>query len=161
MRNEATEVHTTSFCWTERQPEVQSRAERTEGTKRLIHAKTCTFPTQLELCSYTSLQEVITRILDQLLLSIYLLSSLFPNNELSLWIANLFLVLNTELWLAVADGIREGQCTIKLLSLALLQSSSSEDTEAIKALASAIQLDRHLEHLMLDMETISRMTWSW
>jgi hypothetical protein len=33
-----------------------------------------------------------------------------------------------------------------------LQSSSSKDTEAVKALAKAIRLDRNLEHLMLEME---------
>jgi hypothetical protein len=56
-----------------------------------------------------------------------------------------------EDWLAVTDGIREGQCNIKHLSLVLLQSSNSEITEAFKAIASAIQLDRNLESLDLEI----------
>jgi hypothetical protein len=64
----------------------------------------------------------------------------------------LSLALNTEQWLAVADGIRQGRCNIKNLYLDKLESSSSEDTEAIKALASAIRLDQNLEHLSLEME---------
>jgi hypothetical protein len=36
-----------------------------------------------------------------------------------------FLVLNTEHWLAVTDGIRQGRCNIKSLDLVKLQSSSS------------------------------------
>jgi hypothetical protein len=43
-------------------------------------------------------------------------------------------------WLAVADEIRIGRCFIKNLQLGLLRRSSSTEanTEAIKALASAI-----------------------
>jgi hypothetical protein len=55
----------------------------------------------------------------------------------------------TEHWLAVADGIREGQCNIKHLSLVTLQSSSFEATKAVKAIASAIRLDQILEFLHL------------
>jgi hypothetical protein len=56
---------------------------------------------------------------------------------------------NKEHWLAVADGIRQGQCNVKHLSLLTLQRSSSETTQAVKAIASAIRLDRNLEHLTL------------
>jgi hypothetical protein len=64
----------------------------------------------------------------------------------------LILILNTEHWSAVADGIRQGHCNVKFLFLSLLiRSSSSEDTEAVKALASAIRLDRNLKRLKLDM----------
>jgi hypothetical protein len=67
--------------------------------------------------------------------------------------ADLTLLLkNKEDWLAVADGIRQGQCNIKSLSLVMLQNSSSEGPEAVKAFASAIRLDGNLEHLMLEME---------
>jgi hypothetical protein len=62
---------------------------------------------------------------------------------------DLFLEVNTEHWLAVADGIRQGRCNIK--NLYLLQSASFEDTEAIKALAGAIRLDQNLERLKLHM----------
>jgi hypothetical protein len=66
---------------------------------------------------------------------------------------SLLLMLNTEHWSAVADGIRQGHCNIKCLFLCLLlQSSSSKDTEAVKALASAIRLDRNLKRLKLDMK---------
>jgi hypothetical protein len=65
--------------------------------------------------------------------------------------ADLTLVLtNKEHWLAVADGIRQGQCNIKSLSLFMLDNSKA--TEAVKAIASAIRLDHNLEHLMLEME---------
>jgi hypothetical protein len=65
--------------------------------------------------------------------------------------ADLALIIsNKEHWLTVADGIREGRCNVK--HLYLLQTSSSEDTEVVKALASAIRLDCNLEHLTLVME---------
>jgi hypothetical protein len=64
----------------------------------------------------------------------------------------LILILKTEHWLAVADGIRQGRCNIKDLYLCLLrQGSRSKDTEAVKAIASAIRLDRNLKRLKLDM----------
>jgi hypothetical protein len=66
--------------------------------------------------------------------------------------AVLTLVLNTEHWSAVADEIRQGHCNIKFLNLVKFQSSSSEDTEAAKTIASAIQLDRNLCHITLQME---------
>jgi hypothetical protein len=63
----------------------------------------------------------------------------------------LCLVLETEHWLAVADDIRQGRCKIKDLSLSMLQVARSEATEAVKAIASAIRLDRNLKHLTLQM----------
>jgi hypothetical protein len=65
--------------------------------------------------------------------------------------ADLTLMLNAEYWLAVADGIREGQCNIKQLSLFMFPNSSSETTEAVKAIARAIRLDHNLEHLKLQI----------
>ncbi len=57
---------------------------------------------------------------------------------------------NKEHWLAVADGIRQGQCNIKTLHLSL-RNTGPPATEAVKAIASAIRLDRNLEHLTLRM----------
>jgi hypothetical protein len=51
--------------------------------------------------------------------------------------------------LAVADEIGQGHCNIKHLSLLMFQKPSSETTEAIKAIASAIRLNRNLESLVL------------
>ena len=56
-----------------------------------------------------------------------------------------------EHWVAVADGIGQAHCKIKHLWLVMLQSSSSATTQAVKAIASAIRLDRNLESLYLDM----------
>jgi hypothetical protein len=61
------------------------------------------------------------------------------------------LILETDHWLAGADEIRRGRCTIKHLSLVRHQSSSSESTEAVKAIASALRLDRNLEFLDLQL----------
>jgi hypothetical protein len=58
---------------------------------------------------------------------------------------------NKEHWLAVADGIRQGQCNIKTLHLSL-QNTRPQATEAVKAIASAIRLDRNLEFLGLHMK---------
>jgi hypothetical protein len=52
----------------------------------------------------------------------------------------------------VANEIRLGRCLVKQLHLGMLQSSSSEATDAVKALASAIRLDRNLEYLCLLLE---------
>jgi hypothetical protein len=57
---------------------------------------------------------------------------------------------NKEYWLAVADGIRQGQCNIKTLHFPL-RNTGPQATEAVKAIASAIRLDRNLEHLTLRM----------
>jgi hypothetical protein len=66
--------------------------------------------------------------------------------------ADLTLVVTSkEHWLAVADGSRQGQCNIKSLSLDMLQSSTSETSEAVKAIASAIRLDQNLERLKLQI----------
>jgi hypothetical protein len=51
----------------------------------------------------------------------------------------------------VADGIRQGRCNITHLILDKIHSSSSEAAEAVRAIASAIRLDRSLEHLTLKM----------
>jgi hypothetical protein len=64
----------------------------------------------------------------------------------------LLLILESEHWFAVADEVRQGRCRVKNLALGMVQSSSSEATEAVKALASAIRLDCNLEHLTLRME---------
>jgi hypothetical protein len=58
-------------------------------------------------------------------------------------------MLNAEHWLAVADGIRQGQCNIKSLSLVMHPHLRSETTEAVIAIASAIRLDQNLESLVL------------
>jgi hypothetical protein len=62
------------------------------------------------------------------------------------------LVLDTDQWLAVTDEIRHGRCNIQTLTLAMIQVTRSEATEAVQALASTIQLDCNLEHLDLKME---------
>jgi hypothetical protein len=67
----------------------------------------------------------------------------------------LHLVLQTEHWLAVANEIREGRCNVQALTLTLLEDTRSEATEAIKAVARAIQLDQldhNLEELMLEIK---------
>jgi hypothetical protein len=64
----------------------------------------------------------------------------------------LSLGLTPDQWLMVADEIRLGHCLIKKLNIAMRQSSNSEATEAVKAVASAIRDDRHLEYLVLQME---------
>jgi hypothetical protein len=74
-----------------------------------------------------------------------LLVQLRPATELRL-------VLEMDHWLAVANEIRQGRCKIKSLNLAMLHVSSSRATEAVKALASVIHLDRNLKHLALEME---------
>jgi hypothetical protein len=62
----------------------------------------------------------------------------------------LALVLNTKHFSALADGIRQGRCNIKRLCLvALPHGSRSKNTEAAKAIASAIRLDRKLEYLQI------------
>jgi hypothetical protein len=64
----------------------------------------------------------------------------------------LHLALTPVQWLAVADEIRLGRCLIKNLILDMFQCSSFESTEAVKAVASAIREDHHLESLVLRME---------
>jgi hypothetical protein len=59
---------------------------------------------------------------------------------------------NVEHWLAVTDEIRQGRCNVQRLHLSMLQRTISDATEAVKVLASAIQLDRNLTHLHLAME---------
>jgi hypothetical protein len=65
---------------------------------------------------------------------------------------NLRLILKTEQWLAVADEIRQGNCNVQTLLLAMIQVTRSEATEAVKAVASAIRLDQNLTHLIFRIE---------
>jgi hypothetical protein len=65
---------------------------------------------------------------------------------------SLVLVLEQENWLAVADEIRRGRCNVRSLDLHIPSVTISEATEAVKAVASAIQLDCNLEHLRLHTE---------
>jgi hypothetical protein len=60
--------------------------------------------------------------------------------------------LTPDQWLAVSDEIRLGRYLIKKLYLRMYRSSTSEATEAAKAIASAIREDRHLETLVLQIE---------
>jgi hypothetical protein len=55
-------------------------------------------------------------------------------------------------WLAVADEVRRGRCNIQTLQFAMFPATASEATEAAKAIASAIRLDRNLEVIALQME---------
>jgi hypothetical protein len=61
------------------------------------------------------------------------------------------LVLKMDHWLAVADEIRRGRCNVRSLDLFLLPVTTSEATEAVKALASAMLLDQNLEHLTFEL----------
>jgi hypothetical protein len=54
--------------------------------------------------------------------------------------------------MAVADEIRRGRCNVQLLRLDMGPGSKSEDTEAVKAIASAIRCDCNLKYLTLEME---------
>jgi hypothetical protein len=65
---------------------------------------------------------------------------------------DLRLVLETDKWLAVTDGIRRGLCNVRKLNLAMLQAARCKATEAAKAIARAIRLDSNLDHLLLRME---------
>jgi hypothetical protein len=62
------------------------------------------------------------------------------------------LILEPDQWLAVADEIRGGRCNIQMLSLTILEATKSEAIEAVKAVASAIQIDENLEYLSLQLE---------
>jgi hypothetical protein len=63
--------------------------------------------------------------------------------------------LEPDHWLAVADEIRQGRCNGQRLHLIMIQGATprSETIEALKTLASAIQLDCNLEDLWLQMES--------
>jgi hypothetical protein len=67
-------------------------------------------------------------------------------------VKRLHLAPEKEHWLALSDEIRLGRCNVQRLTLDMFQSSSSEYTEALHAVANAIQMDRNLEHLTLRME---------
>jgi hypothetical protein len=58
----------------------------------------------------------------------------------------------TDSCLAVTDEIRQGHCNIQKLALRILQGTISEATGAFKAVASAIQMDRNLKRLNLQMD---------
>jgi hypothetical protein len=72
------------------------------------------------------------------------LLQLRPATELSL-------VLEMDMWLAVADEIRRGRCNVQTLILSMPQVTRSEVTQAVQALASAIELDCNLEYLYLQV----------
>jgi hypothetical protein len=61
------------------------------------------------------------------------------------------LVLKTDHWLAVTDEIRQGRCNVQTLNIPILRETISEATEAVQALASVIQTDRNLTHLVLQV----------
>jgi hypothetical protein len=65
---------------------------------------------------------------------------------------SLRLVLETDQWLAMANEIRCSRFNVRSLTLIMLPASRSEATEAVKAVTSAIRLDRNLEHLKLAVE---------
>jgi hypothetical protein len=60
----------------------------------------------------------------------------------------LYLVLEMDKWLAMADEIRRGRCNIKNLALTMITQEGAS-TKNLQALASAIQLDCNMEHLTL------------
>ncbi len=68
--------------------------------------------------------------------------------------AYLRLVLETERWLAVTDEIRRGRCNVQRLFLTILEATKSKAIEAVKAVASAIQIDENLEYLSLQLEDV-------
>jgi hypothetical protein len=61
----------------------------------------------------------------------------------------LSLVLDAEECLAVTDEIRRGRCNVKKLTFVMR--TESDATETVKAVASAIQMDRNMESLHLQM----------
>jgi hypothetical protein len=65
---------------------------------------------------------------------------------------NLYLVLETYQWLAVADEIRQGRCNVQRLTLVMIQVTKSEASETVKALATAIRLDQKLKDFTLRMK---------
>jgi hypothetical protein len=54
--------------------------------------------------------------------------------------------------LAVSDEIGQGRCNVQELSLCMHERRICEATEAVKAVASAIQMDSNLKFLFLRME---------
>jgi hypothetical protein len=65
----------------------------------------------------------------------------------------LLLALTLDHWMEVVDEIRQGSCNIRSLTLSFLRyATRSEAMEAVKSLASAIQMDRNLTYLCLQME---------
>jgi hypothetical protein len=66
---------------------------------------------------------------------------------------DLHLRLTTDQWSAVTDEIRQGRCNVQKLTMSLLR-GTVETTEAVQALASAIQMDHNLTHLVLHVEAL-------
>jgi hypothetical protein len=54
--------------------------------------------------------------------------------------------MESKQWLAVTDEIRRGRCNVQRLFLTILEATKSEAIEAVKAVASAIQVDQNLEY---------------
>jgi hypothetical protein len=65
---------------------------------------------------------------------------------------DLKLLLTMDQGLAVADEIRRGHCNVQRLNLILFPATTSEATKGVNAVASAIRLDRNLEHFTLGVE---------
>jgi hypothetical protein len=93
-------------------------------------------------CPYLQKVDIVTKCAS--VDAIQNLLQLRPATELSL-------MLGMEKYSAVANEIRRGRCNVQTLSLIMLSVTESEATEAVKALASAIQLDRNLERLNLEV----------
>jgi hypothetical protein len=63
------------------------------------------------------------------------------------------LVLNTDHWMVVANEISQGRNNIGVLTLYMLERTSPEATEAVKAIANAIRQNHNLKCLELRMES--------
>ncbi len=96
----------------------------------------------LRACPYLQKVDIVTKCAS--VDAIQNLLQLRPATELSL-------MLGMEKYAAVANEIHRGRCNVQRLSLIMLSVTESEATEAVKALASAIQLDRNLERLNLEV----------
>jgi hypothetical protein len=62
------------------------------------------------------------------------------------------LAIETDHWLTVAEEIRQSHCNVQNLALAMLPMHQGEVTEAVNALAIAIQIDSNPEYLALEMQ---------
>jgi hypothetical protein len=85
------------------------------------------------------------------ILTIYAIADAMKNLIQLAPATKLHLMLKMDQWLAVADEIRHGRCNVQWLHLTSLEGTISA-TDAVKALASAIRLNRNLEHLHLRMD---------
>jgi hypothetical protein len=70
-------------------------------------------------------------------------------------------IVELDQWLAATDEIRRGRCNVERLALTLLRVTRSEATEAVKAVASAIQMDHNLDYLYLQLQLDLRTKWAW